>query len=414
MSGDVFGNGMLLPDAPARRRLRPPPRLHRSGSGPGARRSRSASGCSSSPARRGTTTTATRSPRAAASGRARRRASSCPPRRAPRSASRTRRSRPTEVIRAILRAPVDLLWNGGIGTVVKASTETDADALDRSCDAIRVDASELRCRVIGEGGNLGLTQRARIEFAARRRARQRRLHRQLGRRRLLRPRGQPEDPARPRGARAASSTPPSATSCCATSPTTSSRTSCTTRSCRRRSSPRRSAARPGGCSPTRTSWQRSRSEGLLDRDVEAPAELGRDGRAPARGPRARAARARGPAGVRQARLTDALLRSRPARTSRSSSATLRGYFPPRGRRALRPPARRAPAAARARRDDRRQRRGRRDRADVRLAASWPSSAPSPPTSCAPTAIAREVDRRGGRWEAIERLGRAVDRGARGS
>ena len=69
------------------------------------------------------------------------------------------------MIRAILRAPVDLLLNGGIGTVVKASTETDADALDRSSDAIRVDADELRCRVIGEGGNLGLTQRARIEYA---------------------------------------------------------------------------------------------------------------------------------------------------------------------------------------------------------------------------------------------------------
>jgi glutamate dehydrogenase len=72
---------------------------------------------------------------------------------------------PTEVIRAILRAPVDVLWNGGIGTVVKASTETDAEALDRSSDAIRVDADHLRCRVVAEGGNLGLTQRARIEFA---------------------------------------------------------------------------------------------------------------------------------------------------------------------------------------------------------------------------------------------------------
>jgi glutamate dehydrogenase len=72
---------------------------------------------------------------------------------------------PTEVIRAILRGPVDLLWNGGIGTVVKASTETDAEALDRSSDAIRVDADALRCRVVVEGGNLGLTQRARIEYA---------------------------------------------------------------------------------------------------------------------------------------------------------------------------------------------------------------------------------------------------------
>jgi glutamate dehydrogenase len=72
---------------------------------------------------------------------------------------------PTDLIRAILRAPVDLLWNGGIGTVVKASTESDADALDRSSDAIRVDGNALRARVVGEGGNLGLTQRARIEYA---------------------------------------------------------------------------------------------------------------------------------------------------------------------------------------------------------------------------------------------------------
>ncbi|MGH2945860.1 MAG: NAD-glutamate dehydrogenase [Solirubrobacteraceae bacterium] len=72
---------------------------------------------------------------------------------------------PTEVIRAILRARVDLLWNGGIGTVVKASTQTDADAHDRSSDAIRVDARDLRCRVVAEGGNLGLTRRARVEYA---------------------------------------------------------------------------------------------------------------------------------------------------------------------------------------------------------------------------------------------------------
>ena len=75
------------------------------------------------------------------------------------------RMAPTDVIRAILRAPVDLLWNGGIGTVVKASDETDADAMDRASDAIRVDASDLRCRVIGEGGNLGVTRRGRVEFA---------------------------------------------------------------------------------------------------------------------------------------------------------------------------------------------------------------------------------------------------------
>jgi glutamate dehydrogenase len=73
---------------------------------------------------------------------------------------------PDEVIRAILRAPVDLLFNGGIGTVVKASYESDADARDRSSDAIRVNATEVRARVVGEGGNLGWTQRARIEGAA--------------------------------------------------------------------------------------------------------------------------------------------------------------------------------------------------------------------------------------------------------
>jgi glutamate dehydrogenase len=71
------------------------------------------------------------------------------------------------LIRAILRAPVDLLWNGGIGTYVKATGETHTDAGDTANDAVRVDASELRCRVLGEGGNLGLTQRGRVEFSLR-------------------------------------------------------------------------------------------------------------------------------------------------------------------------------------------------------------------------------------------------------
>ena len=74
---------------------------------------------------------------------------------------------PNELVRALLRAPVDLLWNGGIGTFVKAKQESHADVGDRASDAIRVDAEELRCRVVGEGGNLGLTQRARIAFASR-------------------------------------------------------------------------------------------------------------------------------------------------------------------------------------------------------------------------------------------------------
>lgn len=74
--------------------------------------------------------------------------------------------RPNEVIQAILRAPADLLWNGGVGTYVKATSESSEQAQDRANDALRVNASELRVRVIGEGGNLGLTQAARVEFAA--------------------------------------------------------------------------------------------------------------------------------------------------------------------------------------------------------------------------------------------------------
>ncbi|MCV2489243.1 NAD-glutamate dehydrogenase [Geodermatophilus sp. YIM 151500] len=72
---------------------------------------------------------------------------------------------PDELIRAVLGAPVDLLWNGGIGTYVKASTETHAEVGDKRNDQVRVDAAGLRCRVVGEGGNLGFTQRGRVEYA---------------------------------------------------------------------------------------------------------------------------------------------------------------------------------------------------------------------------------------------------------
>ncbi|MEU2874245.1 NAD-glutamate dehydrogenase [Streptomyces olivoreticuli] len=72
---------------------------------------------------------------------------------------------PAELMKAILRSPVDLLWNGGIGTYVKASTESHADVGDKANDAIRVDGQDLRVKVVGEGGNLGLTQLGRIEFA---------------------------------------------------------------------------------------------------------------------------------------------------------------------------------------------------------------------------------------------------------
>ena len=72
---------------------------------------------------------------------------------------------PTELIHAILLAPADLLWNGGIGTYVKASTETHSDIGDRANDAIRVNGNELRVKVVGEGGNLGCSQHGRIEAA---------------------------------------------------------------------------------------------------------------------------------------------------------------------------------------------------------------------------------------------------------
>ncbi|RII19863.1 NAD-specific glutamate dehydrogenase [Streptomyces sp. YIM 130001] len=72
---------------------------------------------------------------------------------------------PAELMQAILESPVDLLWNGGIGTYVKASTESHADVGDKANDAIRVDGADLRAKVVGEGGNLGLTQLGRIEFA---------------------------------------------------------------------------------------------------------------------------------------------------------------------------------------------------------------------------------------------------------
>ena len=72
---------------------------------------------------------------------------------------------PTELIRELLCAKVDLLWSGGIGTYVKASSEAQAAAGDKTNDGVRVDGGSLRCRVVGEGGNLGFTQRGRIEYA---------------------------------------------------------------------------------------------------------------------------------------------------------------------------------------------------------------------------------------------------------
>ncbi|MDE2197156.1 MAG: NAD-glutamate dehydrogenase, partial [Gammaproteobacteria bacterium] len=72
---------------------------------------------------------------------------------------------PPELIRAILKAPLDLLWNGGIGTYVKAGHESNNEVGDRNNDAVRVNGKDLRCKVVGEGGNLGCTQLGRVEYA---------------------------------------------------------------------------------------------------------------------------------------------------------------------------------------------------------------------------------------------------------
>ena len=343
----------------------------------------SASGCSSSPGSSWDDYDRERSPRAAACGRARRRASRCRRRCAQALGVEDEALAPTDVIRAILRAPVDVLWNGGIGTVVKASSETDADAHDRSSDAIRVDASELRCRVVAEGGNLGLTQRARIEFAADggrvnadfidNSAGVDCSDHEVNLKILL------NVAVRPRRARRRRA----ATSCCARSPTTSPPTSSTSRSCRRRSSPRRSAASAGRMYAYEDLMAALEGEGLLDRDIEflpSSEEMAERRRG---GPRPRAARARGPARLRQARADrraaalrrcpeEPFLRARCATTSRPVVERFGDLLG------------RAPAAPRARRDDRRQPRRRRARARRSSAASWPSSAPSPPTSSAPT------------------------------
>nr|WP_239579093.1 NAD-glutamate dehydrogenase [Microlunatus panaciterrae] len=74
---------------------------------------------------------------------------------------------PTELITACLKAPVDLFWNGGIGTYVKASSESNADVGDKANDSLRVNGGDVRARCVGEGGNLGWTQLGRIEYAAR-------------------------------------------------------------------------------------------------------------------------------------------------------------------------------------------------------------------------------------------------------
>ncbi len=108
---------------------------------------------------------------------------------------------PAELIRAVLKCKTDLLWFGGIGTYVRASGERDEDVGDRANDALRVAAAELEAKVVGEGANLGVTQRGAHRVRPARRAHQHRLHRQLGGRQHLRPGGQHQD--RAAGGRAA-------------------------------------------------------------------------------------------------------------------------------------------------------------------------------------------------------------------
>ena len=72
---------------------------------------------------------------------------------------------PNELLNKLLKAPVDLIWNGGIGTYIKSSDEEHSDVGDRANDAIRVNGNEVRAKVVGEGGNLGCTQKGRIEYA---------------------------------------------------------------------------------------------------------------------------------------------------------------------------------------------------------------------------------------------------------
>ena len=226
--------------------------------------------------------------------------SRCPSRRARRSASTDAALTPNEVIRAILRAPVDLLWNGGIGTVVKASTETDADALDRSNDAIRVDATELRCRVVGEGGNLGLTQRARIEFARERRPRST-------------PTSSTTRPASTAPTTRSTSRSCSTSPCAAASSTRAERDALLARGHRGRRRARPLRLLPAGADPRpggarlgdadvrlRGPDGRARGRGAARPRGRVPARLRGDGRAPALGPRPGAAGAGRPARLREA------------------------------------------------------------------------------------------------------------------
>ena len=199
-----------LPAHPAARRVRPPARLRRPRPRPGplVRRARAAVRAAALDA--GTTTTAPRSARAGACGRGPRNRSRSARRSARRSASaRTSPAVPARARSGRSCAPrPTCCGTAGSAPTSRRRTESNADAGDKANDAVRADGHELRVKVVGEGGNLGLTQRGRIEFARARREDQHRRDRQLRRCRLLRPRGQHQDPAGPAGPQRATSTAP--------------------------------------------------------------------------------------------------------------------------------------------------------------------------------------------------------------
>ena len=206
MSGDVFGNGMLLSRAhPAGRRLRPPAHLHRPRARTRRPRSPSAAGCSSCRVPAGPTTTP--SLLSSGGGIFPRTAKSIPVNAHVRAAlgieAGVAKLTPADLMKAILKAPVDLLWNGGIGTYVKSSTESNADVGDKANDADpgqrRRSARQGRRRGRQPGPDPARPHRVRRRGGGRQD--QHRRHRQQRGRGHLRPRGEHQDPAQRSGHR---------------------------------------------------------------------------------------------------------------------------------------------------------------------------------------------------------------------
>ena len=280
----------------------------------------------------------------------------CRNRPVPRSGSKPRRSNPNEVVRAILCAPVDLLWNGGIGTFVKASSETHAEVGDRDTDAVRVDGRELRdaCRRRGRQPRADAARAHRVR--QRRRPHQHRRDRQLGRGRLLRPRGQHQDPARLRASSGGRSRSRSGTRCSPPPPTRSASWCSTTTTCRRRSSARSRRPRPQRRRGPRDADARAGARHLLDRATRGTA---RHATSWPSADRQGTGLTRPELAVLLAYAKRSLVPKCSARrfpTTRRSTAVLREYFPAPHRRGHGRPLPRAPAAARDRGDRRDQRR----------------------------------------------------------